>query len=80
MSVTRESTIWCDGTNADGLTCGKWHQGMGSPSAVRAELKPRGWTRQGEQDFCREHSPERPSDIRRKKRWDVRADAKRRKS
>lgn len=66
MSTTRQTTVWCDHKDPSGVACLKWHQEDGSASEARRKVATWGWTRVGDQDFCKEHSPERPSETRRR--------------
>lgn len=49
MSVSRETTIWCDD---DGCSP-RWEQRSGNAADVRAEIAKNGWTRgPGGKDYC----------------------------
>lgn len=48
MSLTRETTVWCDNNE-----CGVWRQASGSAYRLRRSLKREGWTHEpGGKDFC----------------------------
>ena len=46
MSITKQVTVWCD-------TCGDWDQASYTTIALRKELRGRGWTREGQSDYCK---------------------------
>jgi hypothetical protein len=47
MSVSRETTIWCD-------MCGDWERSVYSFGYTRRQLKLKGWTfnKESKEDFC----------------------------
>jgi hypothetical protein len=48
MSVSHETTIWCDGEG-----CGQWEQAAGNAKMLRQDLKRRKWKQlSGGKDLC----------------------------
>lgn len=45
MSVTKETTIWCD-------SCGVWEQSTDNAPEIRKVLKKEGWERHKGKDYC----------------------------
>lgn len=52
MSVSKETTIWCD-------SCSVWEQSSDRAVVLRRELKRRRWAQEGAKDYCPECSRER---------------------
>lgn len=54
MSISKEITVWCDHPD-----CPTWAQEAGSvASALRADLRHRGWATLDGQDYCPKHAVE----------------------
>lgn len=51
MSITKETTIWCDAPE-----CGNHYQDWKDASGVRRELRDRGWVHRDGKDYCSEHA------------------------
>lgn len=52
MSVTKETTIWCDADE-----CVEWtQQNTGSVAEARRLAARSGWVQRGGKDFCRGHA------------------------
>ena len=47
MSITRETTVWCDGEG-----CYEWHQSSGPAAAARSEAKVMKWKIRKGLDLC----------------------------
>lgn len=45
MSITKQVTVWCDG-------CQQWDQSTMTAAAARKDLKKRGWSQRGTNDYC----------------------------
>lgn len=45
MSITKETTIWCD-------HCGAWEESIENAPILRKQLKHRGWVKFKNQDYC----------------------------
>jgi len=53
VSVTKQTTIWCDGKTDEGHSCMVWVQVSDPPSRIRQRLKREGWTRGPDgDDYC----------------------------
>jgi hypothetical protein len=53
VSITKETTIWCDGILENGDRCYNWEQGIELAGKLRALIrKERGWVRREGRDLC----------------------------
>lgn len=56
MSTSREITVWCDATNADGQRCQEWiNHGMSTVAEARRLAREDGWVKQKGKDYCPDH-------------------------
>lgn len=51
MSVTKETTIWCDYPD-----CGNFQQDPWLARQIRRRLREKGWKRRNGKDYCPEHA------------------------
>jgi hypothetical protein len=63
VSMSRESTVWCDCTFPDGSRCERFFEASGNAKQVRAEAAKQGWRRRTDGvDRCPSHATVAPND------------------